>query len=148
MRPRWLALLIGLALVVIAFVAAGQVADTREGLIAEVVTLLGGLAGVGCLLYGFLGGMPRQPAGAPVGKAPATRVTRRSVNDLVLGSAGVLLALVLVVGLAVSGGWLWAGLGAVLLVPMVAGSVFLCVRFARSPERDWSLRLPRARKET
>jgi mannose/fructose/N-acetylgalactosamine-specific phosphotransferase system component IIC len=45
---------------------------------------------------------------------------------------GLVLAVVLLAGLSVSGGALWAGLGFALLLPMIAGSVYLCVRFLRS----------------
>ena len=51
---RWIAAFAGLALVAIAFIAASHVADTREGLIAEVVTLFAGLVGVLLLLYGLV----------------------------------------------------------------------------------------------
>jgi len=136
---RWLSLAAGLALLVVAFAAGSRVADTREGLIAEVVALLGGLAGVSLVLYGMFAGIRSAPP-----RASATRsrsepeVIARPVRDLALGAAGIGLALFLVGGLAVSGGVLWAGLGSVLLVPMIAGSIYLCVRFARAPARDWT----------
>lgn len=139
---RLLSAVSGLVLCAIAFVAAAQVADTREGLIAEVVTLFAGLAGVALLLYGLV---PRRKAAsmpAPPPRTPA-RPTRRTANDLVLGSAGVALALILLGGLAFSGGLMWALLGAVLLVPMIAWSVYLVIAFARSPERDWTVDLAR-----
>jgi hypothetical protein len=131
----------GLVLVAIAFIAGAQVADTREGLIAEVITLFAGLGGVGLLLYGLV---PRRQDIRPT---PATRRAplrsrRRTANDLVIGGAGIVVAAVLFVGLAVSGGWLWALLGGALLIPMVAGSAYLVVGFARSPQRDWSVDLP------
>jgi hypothetical protein len=50
---------------------------------------------------------------------------------------------VLLGGLALSGGFTWALLGAALLIPMVAGSAYLVVGFARAPERDWSVDLAR-----
>lgn len=137
---RWLSLAAGLALIALAFAAGSRVADTREGLIAEVVALLGGLSGVSLLLYGMFAGIRRAPAGpASAIATPTSRVaTARPVRDLALGTAGILLAVILVTGLAVSGGALWAGLGTALLVPMIAGSLYLCVRFARAPARDWS----------
>src|SRR5260370_15627431 len=53
---RWISLGAGTALVALAFAAATRVSDTREGLIAEAITLLGGLAGVALLIYGFTAG--------------------------------------------------------------------------------------------
>jgi hypothetical protein len=32
----------------------------------------------------------------------------------------------------ITGGWQWAAWGAVLLLPMIAGSVFLCGRYLRA----------------
>jgi hypothetical protein len=141
---RLLCVLSGLVLVAIAFVAGTMVADTREGLIAEIVTLLAGLSGVGLLLFGLVP-KRRRPAGAePVARASASQPpARRTANDLLLGSAGIAVALLLLGGLVLSGGWLWAALGAVLLVPMIAGSAYLLISFARAPERDWSISLAR-----
>ena len=140
---RWIAALLGLALVVVAFVAAGRVADTREGRIAEVVTLFAGLAGVLLLLYGLI---PKRPDRRP--QEPATAAIRResgprSANDLLLGSAGLLVAAVLLTALVMSGGWQWALIGALLLVPMIAGCIYLCAAFAAAPERDWTIDLRR-----
>ena len=132
MKLRWVALVAGLGLVAVAFVAGGRVADTREGLVAEIVALLGGLAGVCFILYGLVAGARTGPSTARTSRPIAPAPTPRPASDLAFGAGGVLVAILLVAGLAVSGGWLWAGLGAVLLVPMMAGSVFLCVRFARS----------------
>ena len=50
---------------------------------------------------------------------------------------------VLVGGLAVTSGWQWAALGLVMLLPMIAGSAFLCVRFLRAQE---ALRLPTVKR--
>jgi len=50
---RRLSLAAGFALIVLAFAAASRVTDTRAGLVAEIVTLLGGLAGIGLLTYAF-----------------------------------------------------------------------------------------------
>jgi len=140
---RWIAALAGLALVAIAFIAASHVADTREGLIAEVVTLFAGLAGVLLLLYGLV---PKRAAGArdaaPASPAPR-RAGPRSANDLLLGSAGLLVAAVLLTGLVMSGGWQWAVIGALLLLPMTAGCVYLCAAFMAAPERDWTISLRR-----
>jgi hypothetical protein len=130
---RRLSLVGGFALIVLAFAAASRVTDSREGLVAEIVTLLGGLAGIGLLTYAFAA-RPRN-ANRP-SPQPSSREGRgrkpRSTRDLVLGAAGVLLAVVLVTGLAISGGILWAGFGLALLLPMIAGSVYLCVRFLRT----------------
>lgn len=68
---------------------------------------------------------------------------RRTANDLVLGGGGIIVAVVLFGGLVLSGGWLWAVLGGLLLIPMVAGSVYLVAAFARAEQRDWSIDLPR-----
>jgi len=129
---RWLALVAGTALVVLAFGAATRVMDTREGLVAEVITLLGGLAGVSLLFYAYTAGHQRaidKPSMAP---NPGPEGRQRSIRDLALGAGGVGLAIVLLAGLAVSGGPLWVGLGLALLLPMIAGSVYLCIRFLRS----------------
>lgn len=133
----------GLVLIAIAFIAAAQVADTREGLIAEIITLLAGLAGVGLLLYGLI------PKRSP-GRAPGPRVTQasmapktRSGNDVVLGAGGLTVGAILLGGLAASGGLLWAAIGAALLLPMLAASVYLLLAFARAPQRDWTIDLRR-----
>jgi hypothetical protein len=136
---RWIAVLAGLALVAIAFVAASHVADTREGLIAEVVTLFAGLVGVLLLLYGLV---PKRAAVAP-DASPTSASPRapgpRSANDLLVGAAGLLVAAVLLAGLVMSGGWGWAVIGALLLLPMVAGCVYLCAAFMAARERDWTI---------
>jgi hypothetical protein len=119
------------ALVALAFGAATRVADTREGLVAEIVTLLAGLGGVSLLIYGLAA--RKRPAGPAIAMKPASgQIRRRSNRDLLLGSGGVGLALVLLSGLAYSGGVLWAGLGLALMLPMLAGSVYLCFRYFRS----------------
>ncbi|SRR5712692_261798 len=130
---RWLALVAGAALVALALAAVTRVSDTREGLIAEVITLLGGLAGIGLLVYGLAArnaSATRRPSALPpaVQASPRPRATR----DLVFGAGGIVLALILLGGLALSGGALWAGFGLALLLPMIAGSAYLCVRFLRS----------------
>jgi len=129
---RWLAVVAGVALIALAVAAATRVSDTREGLIAEVITLLGALAGISLLIYGFAA--RRRPGSAPrsatILVAPQTRA--RSSRDLKLGSGGIALSVVLVVGLAISGGFLWAALGLALLLPMISGSVYLCVRYLRA----------------
>jgi peptidoglycan/LPS O-acetylase OafA/YrhL len=124
------ALVAGVALVIVAFAAATRVADTREGLIAEVVTLLAGVAGVGALIYG-LASRQGVPPGEPVSRAPRP-VRPRTSRDLLLGAGGVALAAILVIGLAITGGPLPAAFGLALLLPMIAGCVYLCVRFLRA----------------
>jgi len=119
-------------LVALAFAAATRVTDTREGLVAEVITLLGGMAGVGLLIYAFAA--RRRPGRRQDDPTPKSSVTggRRSLRDLAFGAGGIVLGVVLLTGLAFSGGPLWASLGLALLLPMLAGSIYLCVRFLRS----------------
>jgi hypothetical protein len=147
---RWISLGAGITFVVVAFLAATRVADTREGLIAEVITLFAGLAGVSLLLYGLLAGS--QQAGHPAELQARPRQlppppSVRPVKDLFLGVAGIGIAVVLLGGLAVSGGLGWAAIGLVLLLPMIAGSLYLGVRFLRAPARDWRLELRRPHRE-
>jgi hypothetical protein len=140
---RKLAIVGGLLLIAVAFLAATNVADTREGLIAEIVTLLSGLAGVALLLYGLI---PKRPARAavvpPQPAAPAAKQAR-SANDLVLGGLGLLLALILLTGLVLSAGWIWALVGTILLLPMMIGCGYLLAAFIRAPEREWRIDLRR-----
>ncbi len=140
---RWVAALSGLTLIAIAFVAAGQVADTREGLIAEVITLFAGLAGVLLLLYGLVPKRSSPSANAAQRPAASKPTGPRSANDLLLGTAGLLLAAVLLTGLVISGGWGWALIGGLLLLPMIAGCVYLCAAFASAHEKDWTIDLRR-----
>lgn len=128
---RWLALAAGVGLAVLAFAAVTRVADTREGLIAEVVTLFAGGAAVGLLIYAYVARSDFRPRPAPA-RAPASAQRRPSRRDLGLGAGGLVLAAALLAGLSVSGGALWAGLGFALLLPMIAGCVYLCVRYLRS----------------
>ena len=140
---RWIAVLAGLALVAIAFIAASHVADTREGLIAEVVTLFAGLVGVLLLLYGLVPKRSTAARDATPASPSSRRVGPRSANDLLLGSTGLLVAAVLLSGLVMSGGWQWAVIGALLLLPMIAGCVYLCAAFMTAPQRDWTISLRR-----
>jgi hypothetical protein len=142
---RWLALATGAALVTVAFLAGSRVADTREGLIAEVVALLAGLAGVSLVMYGWVAANIRSQAGAPppVKASPPAQV--RTANELVVGSTGLLVALFLIAGIGLSAGVPWAALGLVLLLPMLIGSAYLCLRFLRAPERNWKVDLRRLR---
>jgi hypothetical protein len=137
---RWAALGAGVVLVVAAFLAGSRVADTREGLIYEVITLLAGLAGVSLLLYGLVGPMSR--AGRkPQSLRVAPPATQRVYNagELVVGVAGLLISAVLLGGIAATVGLLWSLLGLVLLLPMIAGCVYLCVSFARAKNREWTI---------
>jgi hypothetical protein len=104
------------------------VANTREGLIAEVVTLLAGLAGISLVLYGVFAGarsvtMPAVPRPPP--RAPSAR-------EFAIGAAGLGLAALLIGGLAITSGWQWAALGSVVLLPMIVGSAYFCARFLRA----------------
>ncbi|MEA2629478.1 MAG: hypothetical protein QOJ10_1938 [Chloroflexota bacterium] len=139
---RWLALAAGAVLVVIAFLAGARVADTREGLLFEVTALLAGLAGVLLILYGWVAATARAhsgPSALAITKPPAAQV--RSANDLLIGGVGLAVGLILLAGIALSSGVLWAALGLVLLLPMMVGSGFLCLRFLRAPERVWKIDL-------
>ena len=127
---RRLSLVAGAGLIVIAFEAGSRVADTREGLIAEVITLLGGLVGISLLLYGLLAGA--RPAPRPAAAQPPAPARAPSSREFTIGAAGLGLALVLISGLAVTAGWQWAALGSVMLLPMIAGSAYLCGRFLRA----------------
>jgi hypothetical protein len=138
---RWLALVIGAVLVTIAFVAAGQVADTQEGQVAEVVALLTGLVGVSLIIYAWAAGARARPPGVQptVGVKPSVQI--RSATDLLAGAVGLLIALALIAGLALSAGGLWVIVAMVLLLPMILGSAYLCVRFMRAPRREWKIDL-------
>jgi hypothetical protein len=142
---RWLALASGALLVVIAFVTGGQVADTRQGLIFEVIALLAGLGGVSLLLFGLLANRsnarlslnaPPRTTGHPQPRIP-------SADELLIGGGGLVLSAVLITGLGVSAGPPWALLGLILLLPMVIGAGYLCIRFIRAPQRDWTIDLRR-----
>ena len=140
---RIVAVVIGLVLIAIAFIAAGSVADTRQGLIAEIVTLLAGLAGTGILLYGLV---PRRPPAPQELRAMPSRpqpASSRTANDLLLGGSGLVIAAVLVGGLFWSAGWEMALVGGVLLLPMIAGCAYLVVLFTRAPQRVWRIDLRR-----
>jgi hypothetical protein len=129
-------------LVAVAFAAATGVADTREGLIYEVITLLAGLAGVSLLLYGLVATFSHSRPTAPAPRV-ATPVTEKVHNagELLVGASGLLLAAILLAGIAATGGGWWALLGSILLLPMIAGCIYLCYTFARGPLRDWKIDL-------
>jgi hypothetical protein len=126
---RWLSLISGTGLVAIAFGAATRVANTREGLIAEVITLLAGLLGVSLVLFGLVG---RRPATAPAAPKSATPAAPPSARQFAMGAAGLALAAILIGGSGISAGWQWAALSSVLLLPMIVGSAVLCFRFLRA----------------
>jgi len=140
---RWAALVLGAALIVVAFVAGGRVADTREGLISEVITLFAGLLGVSLVLYAWVWGARPRPRNAPVPGAAAPQPHVPSATELVIGAAGLVIAAGLVAGVALSAGGLWTLMGSVLLLPMILGSGYLCLRFLRAPKRDWKVDLRR-----
>jgi hypothetical protein len=134
----------GAVFVTIAFLAGSQVADTREGLVYEVVALFAGLAGVGLVLYGWVGAAARAHRGtAPPPVTPTPPVRVRSANDLLIGGGGVVVAVILVTGIGLSAGFAWALMGLLLLAPMIIGSAYLCLRFLRAPQREWKIDLQR-----
>jgi hypothetical protein len=126
---RRLSLVAGVVLIGIAFGAATRVANTREGLIAEVITLLAGLAGMTLVFFGLFSGI--RPAPSPPVPRPAP-ARPPSARDFALGAAGLLLAVLLVGGWGISAGWQWAALSVVVLLPMIVGSAVLCIRFLRA----------------
>src|SRR6266576_2169185 len=126
---RWPAVVVGFALIALAVAAVTRVSDTREGLIAEVVTLLAAVVGISLSIYGLAA---RRRPGSPSPPRAIQQPHPRSTKDLRLGVAGIAVSLLLVIGLAVSGGFLWAALGLGLLLPMISGSVYLCVRYLRA----------------
>ena len=139
---RWLSLIAGLTLIAIAAVAATRIANTRAGLIAEVIMLLAAVVGLVLLFYGlFARPGPSSKVRTKSSAATASESKVRSANDLVLGTAGIIVAIVLLSGLAISGGLLWTTFGIILLSPMVAGSVYLSLRFLRAPNQDWRVDL-------
>jgi len=142
-RVRWPALGAGAVLILVAFAAATRVADTREGLIYEVVTLLAGLAGVSLLLYGLVATFSHsRPTPAPPVVTPVPEKVHNA-GELLAGASGLVLAAILLIGIAITAGGLWVLLGSILLLPMIAGCVYLCLTFARAPRRDWKIDLKR-----
>jgi hypothetical protein len=141
---RWLALATGAALVIVAFLAGGRVANTREGLVYEVIALLAGLAGVSLVLYGWVAAAVRAGSGTP--RSPLAlqpRVQIRSANELLIGGGGLVVAVVMVTGIGFTAGVLWALMGLMLLLPMIIGCAYLCWRFLRAPRREWKIDLRR-----
>lgn len=132
----------GLALIGVAAIAFTRVENSRAGLIAEVIGYLGAVAGLVLLFYGIYARPSSATSVHSESSQPISRESKaRSANDLVLGTAGIVLAVVLLSGLAISGGTLWATLGFILLLPMLAGSCYLSLRFLRAPTRNWRLEL-------
>lgn len=141
---RRLALATGAALVLVAFMAGSRVANTREGLVFEAVALLAGLAGVSLVLYGWVAAAVRAGPGTP--RSPLAlqpRVQIRSANELLIGGGGLVVAAVLVSGIGFTAGALWALMGFLLLLPMIIGCAYLCLRFLRAPRREWKIDLRR-----
>ncbi|MDQ2942399.1 MAG: hypothetical protein M3R21_01860 [Candidatus Dormibacteraeota bacterium] len=127
---RWLSLVAGIALIALAFGAATRVADTREGLIAEITTLLAALVGISLVLYGmFAGARPALRRASPPNPGPART---SSARDFAIGASGLGLAALLIGGSGLTAGWQWAALSSVLLLPMIVGSSLLCARFLRA----------------
>lgn len=127
---RWPSLITGIGLVAIAFWSATRVANTREGLIAEVITLLAGLVGVSLVLFGLVGG--RRPATTPTAPRFPASARAPSAGQFAIGAGGLALAAILIGGSGISAGWQWAILSSVLLLPMIVGSAVLCARFMRA----------------
>lgn len=144
---RWPALGAGALLIAAAFAAAARVADTREGLVYEVVTLMAGLTGVSFLLYGLVATRSRSRLNAPTPRPVATPGDEKVHNagELLAGVSGLVVAAILLAGIAVTAGALWALLGSILLLPMIAGCLYLCFAFARGPRRDWKIDLEKLR---
>jgi hypothetical protein len=136
----------GVVLIAGAFAAATRVADTREGLVYEVVTLLAGLAGVSLLLYGLVA-TRRSSRPAAQMPPPATSPVEKVHNagELLAGVSGLVVAAILLAGIAATAGALWAVLGSIMLLPMMAGCLYLCFTFARGPRRDWKIDLAKLR---
>lgn len=99
---------------------------------AEIVTLLAGAAGFVLLIYAYAARKRPAAQASRLGTTSTPPVYARSSRDLLLGGSGIALAAVLVGGLALSGGPLWAGFGLGILLPMLAGSIYLCVRYLRA----------------
>ncbi len=132
---RWIALGLGIALLAVSAGAFTLVADSKEGQIAEVITLLAFGTGFVLALYGVAARPRPTPSGTAARSAPpavGASVRAGSPRDLAFGAGGIALTAVLVIGLALSAGPLWAGFGFVALLPMLVGSVYLCWRSLRA----------------
>jgi hypothetical protein len=95
------------------------------------------------LLYGLVATLGRSAPPPPSLPSPPTGVHAEgqvhNSAELVVGGSGLLVAAILLAGIAATAGVLWLVLGSILLLPMIAGCVYLCVRFARGPKREWKL---------
>jgi hypothetical protein len=141
---RWLALASGAVLVAVAFLAGAGVADTRQGLVFEVIALLAGLAGVSLILYGWVAPAARAyPARPDQAVTLAAQVKIRSANELLVGGGGLVVVAILVIGIGLSAGIGWSLMGMLLLLPMSIGCTYLCLRFFRAPQREWKIDLQR-----
>jgi hypothetical protein len=139
---RRAALAAGVVFIAAAFIAATRVANTREGLIFEVITLFAGLAGVIFMIYGLVTTLGRPAPGAsppPVSARPENRT--HNAAELLVGGSGLAVAAILLGGIAATAGVLWALLGGIMLLPMIVGCAYLCVRFAIGPHREWKIDL-------
>jgi hypothetical protein len=99
------------------------------------------LAGVSLLLYGLVAPMSRARLTPQTARVAVTKGGDRVHNagELLVGAAGLVVAAILLGGIAATAGLLWALLGAVVLLPMIAGCVYLCVSFARAARREWRI---------
>jgi hypothetical protein len=139
---RWPFLIAGVVSIAVAFFAATHVADTREGLVYEVVTLFAALIGVILILVGlFAPAMRSRGSSAPRIVSGSSEPQVHFASELLTGAGGLVLAALLLTGLAASAGPMWGLLGLALLLPMIAGSAYLCFRFIRGPKREWKIDL-------
>src|SRR5258708_32511556 len=117
---RRLCIFAGLALIAVAFVAATQIENARQGLIAEVILYLAGALGLVLLFYGLFARSRPSPSSESHSVEARTRQPKvPTANDLVLGAAGVILAILLLAGLAFSAGILSLVFWAVPLPPLL-----------------------------
>src|SRR5438552_2352291 len=107
---RRAALAAGIVFIAAAFAAATRVADTREGLIFEVITLFAGLAGVSLLLYGLVTTLGRPAVSSPALQPSARPVVKiHNAAELLVGGSGLVVAAILLGGIAATAGVLWLG---------------------------------------
>lgn len=137
---RWPSLIAGAVSITVAFFAATRVADTREGLLYEVVTLFAALIGVILIMVGLFAHTMR-PRGSsdPRVVSGSSEPQVHFASELLAGAGGLILAALLLAGLFASSGPIWGLLGLALLLPMIAGSAYLCLRFIRGPKREWRI---------
>src|SRR6202165_77823 len=123
---RWSAVA-GVVLIAVAFGAATRVAKTREGLIAEVITLLAGLAGMTLVFFGLFTGLRLVPR--PAVERPPAPARPPSLRDFALGTAGLLLAVFLIGGWGFSAGWQGDARSVIVMVSWFVGGAFFSSRF-------------------